>query len=209
MSKGSGTRSGLLWEVERLLGELGDNLPQILVMENVPQVVGEGNKEDFKSWVRFLDSKGYSSYYDILNAVDFGIPQNRERCFMISILGDYYYEFPKGQKLELRLRDMLQSEEDVDKKYYLSDKMKDYIVADNEKWTGNNGASLINKTIASTINTGEGSRRCDASNYICSEIEDDNVDLKIVGSLKGAGLPGTRCTSNVAKYTVQTASHPH
>ena len=87
------------------------------------------------------------------------------------------YQFPPKQPLKLKLKDML--EENVDEKYYLSEKMIKYITADNEKWTGNNDKSLINKTVASAINTGEGSRRCDASNYISNSIN-DNFNLKEV-----------------------------
>lgn len=119
MSRESGTRSGLLWEVERLLDEC-DELPQVLLMENVPDVVGTKNISHFAEWIAKLDSLGYVSKYEILNAKDFTIPQNRERCFMVSILGDYYYEFPEGVPLELRLKDIL--EDEVDEKYYLSDK---------------------------------------------------------------------------------------
>ena len=125
MSRESGTRSGLLWEVERLLKECSEkgNLPNALLMENVPQVIGEGNKKDFDEWYNFLASLGYSSKYKILNSKDFGIPQNRQRCYMVSILGDYEYEFPSGFPLKLTLKDML--EKNVDEKYFLSkDKIK-------------------------------------------------------------------------------------
>ena len=124
MTKGSGTRSGLLWEVERLLNE-SKQLPQILLMENVPEVIGEKNIKDFQSWQLFLEKKGYKNYTKILNAKDYGIPQNRRRCFMISLLGDYSYKFPKKQKLKLKLKDML--EDEVDEKYYLTDKKIDAI----------------------------------------------------------------------------------
>ena len=96
MSKGSGTRSGLLWEVERLLSET-EELPQILLMENVPEVVSDKNIADFAQWIAFLDGLGYKSKYEILNAKDFGIPQNRARCFMVSWLGNYYYDFPTSR----------------------------------------------------------------------------------------------------------------
>ena len=119
MEKGSGTRSGLLWEVERLLDECTE-LPQVLLMENVPQVHGMKNKEHFDKWIAFLESKGYSNFWQDLNAKDYGIPQSRNRCFMVSILGDYTYDFPKPIELTLTLKDML--EEDVDEKYYLSDR---------------------------------------------------------------------------------------
>ena len=94
MTKGSGTRSGLLWEVERLLNEV-ENLPQVLLMENVPQVHSKANMPDFQKWIDFLESKGYSNYWQDLNAKNFGVAQNRNRCFMVSILGDYTYDFPK------------------------------------------------------------------------------------------------------------------
>ena len=76
MTKGSGTRSGLLWEVERLLNEV-QNLPQVLLMENVPQVHGKKNMEDFQRWIDFLESKGYSNYWQDLNAKNYGVAQNR------------------------------------------------------------------------------------------------------------------------------------
>ena len=120
MSKGSSTRSGLLWEVERILDECGKELPQVLLMENVPQVIGSKNIKDFQEWRRKLESLGYSNYVKLLNAKNYGIPQNRNRCFMISILGDYHYDFPKKIPLELKLKDML--EDKVDEKYYLSQK---------------------------------------------------------------------------------------
>lgn len=121
MEKGSGTRSGLLWEVERILDECNGNLPQILLMENVPEVIGTNNSEHFSQWVAKLDSLGYKSKWEILNAKDYGVPQNRARCFMVSWLGNYYYDFPKRVKLEKFVENI--TEKQVNKKYYLSDKM--------------------------------------------------------------------------------------
>lgn len=123
MEKGSGTRSGLLWEVERILDELrngGGYLPQVLLMENVPEVIGTNNIKHFAQWLAKLESLGYKCYWQVLNAKDYGVPQNRERCFMVSILGDYYYNFPQPFKLEHKLKDLL--EDEVDEKYYLSDR---------------------------------------------------------------------------------------
>lgn len=117
MKKGSGTRSGLLWEVERLLNEV-EHLPQVLLMENVPQVHGKGNMADFQKWIDFLESKGYSSHWQDLNAKDFGVAQNRKRCFMVSLLGDYSYEFPKSIPLTKTMKDYL--EDEVDEKYYIN-----------------------------------------------------------------------------------------
>jgi DNA (cytosine-5)-methyltransferase 1 len=113
------TRSGMLWEVERILGEC-KNKPQVLLMENVPQVHGEGALQDFIKWQLRLEELGYKNYWQDLIATDYEIPQTRNRCFMVSILGDYNYTFPKSIPLKLRLKDML--EDNVDKKYYLPEK---------------------------------------------------------------------------------------
>lgn len=145
MTKGSNTRSGLLWEVERLLDECKE-LPQILLMENVPQVIGKGNIEDFKEWKRKLELLGYSNYVQILNAKDYGIPQNRKRCFMVSILGNYFYEFPQKQELKLRLKDML--EDEVDEKYYLSETAIQYMF--NTNYQQNKFKTRVQGEIAST-----------------------------------------------------------
>lgn len=119
MAKGDGTRSGMLWEVERILDELNRGgqqcLPQILLMENVPQVHSEDNKQHFYAWCNKLESLGYKNYWQDLNAKDYGVPQNRDRCFMVSALGDYYYDFPEPIKLTKRLKDVL--EKNVDERY--------------------------------------------------------------------------------------------
>ena len=130
LRKGDQTRSGLLWEVERILDECTE-LPQLLLMENVPMLLSKKFIGDFHEWQRKLESLHYSNWCQILNAKDHGIPQNRARVFMISILGDYYYQFPKKRKLELRLKDML--EDEVDEKYYLSDEHIKFMIANTEK----------------------------------------------------------------------------
>lgn len=130
MTKGSGTRSGLLWEVERLLGEMTER-PQILLMENVNQVVGSTGIKDFAQWIARLEELGYKNYWQLMNAKDYGIPQNRNRCFMVSLLGDYYYSFPKPQKLTVRLKDFLDKK--VDEKYYLSDKTVEMFIEHTRK----------------------------------------------------------------------------
>ena len=130
MSKGSSTRSGLLWEVERILDEC-EELPQVLLMENVPQVIGTKNIKDFQLWRSKLEKLGYSNYVQLLNAKNYGIPQNRNRCFMVSILGKYHYSFPHKKKLKLKLKDLLENK--VDDKYYLSDEMVNFFIANSEK----------------------------------------------------------------------------
>lgn len=117
MSRGSGTRSGLLWEVERILKECKE-LPQYLLMENVPQVHGEQNVKDFGDWISFLDSLGYISKWEDLNAKDYGVAQNRDRCFMVSYLDkSIKYSFPSPVRLTKTAKDYL--EDNVDDKYYI------------------------------------------------------------------------------------------
>ena len=127
MKKGEGTRSGLLWEVERILHERSrcGQLPQMLLMENVPAVHGKRNVEDFADWIRSLDDLGYQSYWKDLNASDFGIPQNRDRCFMVSVLGKYSFSFPSGIPLQIGLKDVL--EQEADEKYYISEDQESLI----------------------------------------------------------------------------------
>ena len=127
MSKGSGTRSGLLWEVERLLNELGDNLPDVLFMENVPQVASEQNRPDFEEWLKYLNNKGYSNCFKVLNAKDYGVPQSRERAYMFSFLGNYDYEFPEPVKLKKCMKDCLEPQ--VDEKYYINNEKANKLIS--------------------------------------------------------------------------------
>jgi DNA (cytosine-5)-methyltransferase 1 len=116
------TRSGMLWEVERILSECKElgTMPEVLLMENVPQVHGADNLEDFNKWQLRLEELGYKNYWQDLIATDYGIPQTRNRTFMVSVLGNYNYSFPQPIKLEKRLKDFL--EQNVSKKYYLSER---------------------------------------------------------------------------------------
>ena len=168
MSRESGTRSGLLWEVERLLKEAKE-LPQILLMENVPDVLSEKNRADFFEWYRFLEDLGYTNKYAILNAKDFGIPQNRNRCFMLSWLGDFYYDFPKSKPLTVRLKDFLDAS--VDEKYYLSEKTIKYFIQHTqesiEKGNGFCFKPTDGNVVGKTITTRAGSRPDD--NFIKCE----------------------------------------
>lgn len=127
MKEGSGTESSLLWEVKRLLSECVE-LPQILLMENVTQVHNKKNLPEFERWQDFLKKLGYYNFYSDLNAKDFGIPQKRNRCFMVSILNGNKdsYRFPEKQELKITVKDLLES--DVDSKYYIkTDKAQELI----------------------------------------------------------------------------------
>lgn len=185
--KDSGTRSSLMYETIRIVDKLK---PKYVIWENVKNLLSKKHRHNFNAYLETMEQLGYTNYYQVLNAKDYGIPQNRERVFTISIqniefLGETEdsfipitdFKFPEPQELKLKLKDML--EDDVDERYYLSDKMISYITANNEKWTGNNDKSIINKSVASAINTGEGSRRCDASNYISDGLSED-TDIKQV-----------------------------
>ena len=127
--KGESTRSGLLWEVERILKELNkDELPDVLLMENVPQVHAEANRIDFENWLSFLRSKGYQNFCDDLNAKDYGIPQNRDRCFVVSVLAEDFidFQFPEPIPLTTVMKDYL--EDEVDEKYYINNEKADKLI---------------------------------------------------------------------------------
>ena len=100
-------------------------------MENVTQVHNKKNEYNFMQWLQFLESKGYSNYWRDLNSKDFGVPQNRKRCFMVSILGEYDYNFPVGFPLTECLADRL--EDTVDEKYYISERLLNYFEYNSEK----------------------------------------------------------------------------
>ena len=185
------TRSGMLWEVERILTECQElgTLPQILLMENVPQVHGLDNVKDFNKWQLRLEELGYKNYFQDLIATDYGIPQTRNRCFMISILGDYSYTFPKPIPLKLKLKNML--EDNVDEKYYLSDAMIKCFTRETEDDKFPRGErfkqalKLTNeKNIAGTITTAAGNRATD--NFILTKDTDfrNNTFLAIKNATK-------------------------
>lgn len=126
------TTSGLLQEVQRLLSVAYENneLPKYLLLENVKNLVGKKFKPQFDAWIRWLDSVGYNTYYQVLNSKNFGIPQNRERIFALSIRKDVdngKFKFPEQIPLTTRLKDIL--EKTVDEKYYLSGDKVESILA--------------------------------------------------------------------------------
>lgn len=128
----SSTRSGLLGQVQRLLvvSKKENTLPKYLLLENVKNLVGKKFKPQFDAWIRWLDSIGYNTYYQVLNSKHFGIPQNRERIFALSIRKDVdngKFKFPEQIPLTTRLKDIL--EKTVDEKYYLSGDKVESILA--------------------------------------------------------------------------------
>ena len=123
---GSGTRSSLMYETIRIVGKLR---PKYVIWENVKNLLSKKHRHNFEAYLKTMESLGYINYYQVLNAKDYGIPQNRERVFTISIRNDsadlrtlqepdnYYidweaisFEFPQKQELKLKLKDMLEDE---------------------------------------------------------------------------------------------------
>lgn len=125
----SGTRSSLLWETVRIVEK---NKPKYVLWENVKAVINKKHKPLFDRYLEKLKSLGYTNYYEVLNAKDFGIPQNRQRVFVVSILNPKQdFIFPKPRELELKLKDMLQ--DNPESKYYLSEKAKAKLVRHKNK----------------------------------------------------------------------------
>lgn len=133
---GKQTRSGLLFEVERLLKKSVEdgNQPKYLLLENVKNLVGKKFKPEFDKWLKTLDSLGYNNYWKVLNAKDYGVPQNRERVFVVSIRKDvdlFGYNFPQKIELTKKLKDLLEAE--VDEKFYLSEDFLNYMKRKEDK----------------------------------------------------------------------------
>lgn len=160
MERESGTRSALAWEVIRVLNA-SEHKPEWLLMENVPAVTYKTNIDTFKELIRELEKIGYNNKYQILNAVDFDVAQNRKRCFMISHYKGGVPEFPKGPGLNHCLRDYL--DKDVDPKYYLSkERLKGLIVSTQRERERGNGFGFETtdpSDRAKAITTREGSRK--------------------------------------------------
>lgn len=133
-NEGSGSRSSLLWECRRAIEA---KRPKYLLMENVKALVQKKFMPEFQRRIDTLSVFGYTNFWQVLNAKDFGTPQNRERVFMVSILGEASFEFPKPFPLEKRLRVVL--EENVDESYYLKDEQVQRILAHCERKTEKSG----------------------------------------------------------------------
>lgn len=184
---GTKTRSGLFFEALRIIE---DTKPRVAIAENVKNLVSKKFNAQFQIVLESLEQAGYNNYYQILNAKNYGIPQNRERVFIVSIRKDIdsdTFDFPEGFPLQLRLKDLL--EDEVDEKYYLSQKLLNCFLSDGthgyprkERFLGNIN-KIRDKGIASTITTLAGSRPTD--NYIVErllkeELCDELIDKGLV-----------------------------
>ena len=141
--EGSGTRSSLLWECRKTILT---KKPKYLLFENVKALVSDKFKYLFEKWCKELEKYGYANYYQVLNAKDYGVPQSRERIFMISILKtddepNPYYEFPKPIKLKKTVEDIL--EDNVPEKYYMKQEVTDrYIDIMNQEYPDEVGEDI-------------------------------------------------------------------
>lgn len=126
--EGSGTRSSLMWETVRIVEKLK---PKYVIWENVKNVLSKTHIHNFEKYLHKLSELGYTNYYQVLNAKDYGIPQNRERVFVVSILGNQSFKFPHKQDLKTKLIDLL--EDDVDERYYLSEEQTNKIILGSNK----------------------------------------------------------------------------
>lgn len=152
----SGTRSSLLWENIRLLKRAKDDgtLPKYLMFENVKNLVSKKFIDDFNNLLGVLDELGFNSYWKVLNAKDCGVPQNRERVFVISIRKDIdkgKFEFSKPFDTGIRLKDII--DRNVDEKYYLSKDIQEQFVLNIEKYDSKNNIGYIPKEQIPTDNT--------------------------------------------------------
>jgi len=127
-TEGTGTRSSLLWECRKAIVE---KRPKYCMLENVAALVSQKFLPLFKKWMYELHEYGYTNYWQVLNATDFNVPQNRERVFLVSILGDQYFRFPDPVPLTTKLVDVLQ--ENVDESYYVSGKSIESFIANNSE----------------------------------------------------------------------------
>ena len=114
---GTGTRSSLMWNSVAIIEHVK---PRYVLWENVKNVLSKKHRHNFDKYLKSLEKLGYNNYYQVLNAKDYGVPQNRERIYVVSIKKDIdkgTFKFPEKEKLNIRLKDILQS--DVDEKYFL------------------------------------------------------------------------------------------
>ena len=160
--KGSGTRSSLMWYSVEIIREVR---PKYVIWENVKNVLSKKHRHNFDLYIDALDKMGYKSYFEVLNAKNYGVPQNRERIFVISILGEHKpFIFPEEIPLTLKLKDVL--EDNVDERYYLKNTKEFFIKNSFKMEFRGNGFRFAphvknNAEIGKTITTRAGARMDD------------------------------------------------
>ena len=197
--EGSGTRSSLMYETLRIVEKLK---PKYVIWENVKNIISKKHKHNFDNYLEKMNELGYCNYWQILNAKDYGIPQNRERVFTISIRKDIKndYKFPNKQELKLKLKDFL--EDNVDDKYYLNERAINYVLDIDEKqkgtsWEGRVNNEILNGDIAHTLSvaSASGMQRAGISNFVIDNYNDvirvEDLKLKIKNNTKKGYLEAT------------------
>lgn len=159
--KNSGTRSSLMYESVRIIEKLR---PKYVIWENVKNLLSKKHRHNFDAYLETMEKLGYKNYYQVLNAKHYGVPQNRERVFTVSILGGDKYSFPDPIPLDKKLKDVL--EKNVDEKYYLSEKAMSCFMSDGtgkyprrERFLQN--INRRNQNIGNSVTTRAGSRPTD------------------------------------------------
>lgn len=182
---GSQTRSGLFFEALRIIEE---TKPKFAIAENVKNLTSKKFNAQFQVVLASLEAAGYNNYWKVLNAKDYGIPQNRERVFIVSIRKDIdngCFEFPEGFPLELLLKDMI--EDNVDEKYYLSSRMLTYFIKNTEKQQEKGNGFKFEPTdgdvIAKAITTRAGSRMDDNFIQVFDLYNRKQIDPNICGTI--------------------------
>lgn len=170
-TKGSGTRSSLLWECERAIQI---KRPKYLLMENVANLVSKKFRPLFYEWMLVLEKLGYSNFAKVLNAKDYGVPHNRPRIFLVSVLGESRFEFPKPFELKLRLRDVL--EDNVDELFYLTNAQVSKMLEKGKEpdakgkhvlgWTRDNKGAIKNRHKVDVANCVTVGKRNNTQNYV-------------------------------------------
>lgn len=208
------TRSGLVYQVLRILNEMKqhNNLPKVLLMENVTGLISQKFIKQFNEIQLELEQLGYKNYTQVLIATDYGIPQTRERVFMVSVLGDYNYTFPKPIPLKTRLKDYLETQ--VDEKYYLTKKLYKCFtdMTDRNGFVRGERFSVKTKNdIANTILTSPGNRATD--NFIlndketyCQRLIDENLvnEYDVISH----SYTNNRMTENVGRVECENGLAP-
>lgn len=209
MSRESGTRSGLIWEVERLLSVERER-PRHLIMENVDSILDSAHIRDFRRWIRSLSGMGYTSSYQVMDGTDYGVPQQRKRCIMVSNLGYDKLRFPEPCPDGRVLRDIM--EEEVDERYFLSEEVMSNLIAHKERHDarGNGFGFKITDpatAVASTLTAVAGrntsnyvmDRRpsCILSATIDPETEPYDMSAKVYSSDSASPTITTRCGERI------------
>lgn len=196
LAEGSGTSSSLLWECQRAIEQ---KRPKFLLMENVKALTQKKFRPEFERWCATLEALGYKNFWQVINATQCNVPQNRERVFMVSIWGGQSYEFPQPQELERRLAHVLEPR--VDESFYLSQEQVAKIVAHCERKVSEGCGFKTNfqtkHGISGAIKTKEGSREYDTYIVEPQVIADPRRTFnKIQLSEQSIGVSPTICSTD-------------